>query len=133
MSAPNQSIRQGLPRVAGGDPWPPAELIAAVADTALPADPVADHAGEQPVPEQAAPSQAPASAEPEPAAVHEAPAQAEVAEEAAAPLPGARTLRQGLPRVAGGSAWPPASVAVASSVPEAAPSAVSAPVSEPVP
>ncbi|MGO2553069.1 MAG: hypothetical protein ACTH8R_12765, partial [Glutamicibacter arilaitensis] len=64
MSAPNQSIRQGLPRVAGGDPWPPAELFAAVADTALPADPVADHAGEQPVPEQAAPSQAPASAEP---------------------------------------------------------------------
>ncbi|MGO4295248.1 cytochrome b/b6 domain-containing protein [Glutamicibacter sp. MCAF14] len=132
MSAPNQSIRQGLPRVAGGDPWPPAELFAAVADTALLADPVADHAAEQPVPEQVALSQVPASAEPEPAAVHEAPAQAEVAEEAAAPLPGTRTFRQGLPRVAGGSAWPPASVAAASSVPEAAPRAVSAPVSEPV-
>src|SRR5690606_21102908 len=59
---------------------------------------------------------------------------AEVAEESAAVLPSTRTLRQGLPRVAGGSPWPPASAAPAdaSSVPEAAPNAVSAPVSEPV-
>ena len=124
MSAPTEAtaetataaLRRGLPRVAGGDPWPPAAaVVAALADAA------------------------PSTVEP-PAAEHP------VAEPAAAGRPSARSarsgtdaiaasagvavaLRRGLPRTAGADPWPPAGEALDRWAPvaptvEAAPAAV---------
>ena len=107
-------LRRGLPRTAGGDPWPPAGVAtvsaaapkAAAARHAAPAvDATAD--AEQVVDSVAAatvaPAEVPGAAAPQPAA-----------ESAAAPATALATeteevtLRRGLPRTAGGDPWPPA-------------------------
>ncbi|WP_434922411.1 cytochrome b/b6 domain-containing protein [Glutamicibacter sp. PAEs-4] len=134
MTASEQSIRQGLPRVAGGEPWPPAELFAsvvAIADATVAeptkAEPVAEPVLEQPV-------SSPAPAEPTPAETPAvAAASAASAQTVAGQVPVAGSLRRGLPRVAGGEPWPPAGIPVAASAPAAATQQVSAavPASEP--
>jgi thiosulfate reductase cytochrome b subunit len=95
-----RAIRRGLPRVPGGEPWPPASVIAA---PVAPAAPVA-----------AAPAAAPEAATP----ADEAPEARDLAAAAAAQPStvapdGAKPLRRGLPRVAGGEPWPPAGLAPA--------------------
>ena len=91
-SAGTLVFRQGLPRVAGGDPWPPAETAPA---------------GYTPAVAGAAVSQEPGSG-PEPAA----PAPLEPARTAEADA-GPAGARRGLPRSPGGDAWPPAQTEVA--------------------
>lgn len=95
-----RAIRRGLPRVPGGEPWPPASVVAA---PVAPAAPVA-----------AAPAAAPEAATP----ADEAPeardlAAAAVAQPSTVAPDGAKPLRRGLPRVAGGEPWPPAGLAPA--------------------
>jgi thiosulfate reductase cytochrome b subunit len=100
-------IRRGLPRVPGGEPWPPASAIAArvvgqeLRDDTSPVDETA-------VPPAVATSVAPAE-------------QTVPLSQAAVAAPDAgrlatgeqRSLRRGLPRVPGGEAWPPAGSAPA--------------------
>ncbi|KRC59276.1 hypothetical protein ASE14_16095 [Agromyces sp. Root81] len=100
MATYGRTTRQGLPRVAGGEPWPPAfelaEAIAAPAATSVAVD--------------AAPAPAAADA---PAVAAAASAGTATAVAAAAVVSTARTVRRGLPRVPGGEPWPPASAAPA--------------------
>ena len=109
-------MRRGLPRTAGGEPWPPASAAspapAPVAAPPAPSTPDTSAAGPAAAPAPAAPAAAP-------------PATAA----AAAPAPAASVagngpeLRRGLPRVAGGEPWPPAGLMAAVApvpVPEAA-------------
>ena len=90
--AVSQELRRGLPRVPGGEPWPPATVSA----PAAPVTPVAAVAEEAPA-AVAAPAAAAPAAPATPAAAA-APAVETVTEEV--------TLRRGLPRVAGGAPWP---------------------------
>ncbi|KIP51329.1 hypothetical protein SD72_16090 [Leucobacter komagatae] len=100
-------LRRGLPRVAGGDPWP-AEGFAPEGSAAQPATKgtPAPAAPEMQAAQESAQAEATAAA---PAA--SAPA-APAAETAAAPAPAAAVtlsatpLRRGLPRSAGGDPWP---------------------------
>ena len=125
-------LRRGLPRVPGGEPWPPAGTVdvadAPVEDVAADVAPVADAAetaevalrrglprvpGGEPWPPAGTVKVAvPAGAAAEPAAVDDA----ESAHTVEVPL------RRGLPRVEGGDPWPPAgTVRVAAPAPEAEP------------
>jgi thiosulfate reductase cytochrome b subunit len=135
-----RAIRRGLPRVPGGEPWPPAAQVAQVEQVAQvaqvaptvaagparirrglprvaggPAWPEVDEAALAAM----APAAAPAAPEPAPAvpvaeAAPEAAAfaaESAVAAAPAAPVPATRVpaparVRRGLPRVAGGPAWP---------------------------
>ncbi|MFJ2145128.1 cytochrome b/b6 domain-containing protein [Glutamicibacter sp. NPDC087831] len=131
MNAPNQSIRQGLPRVAGGDPWPPAELFAPAAGAAVPAGPSAVEDAAEPVLDQPVGPSVPAEPTPGQASASSgasAPAAEPVADQGAV----AGLLRQGLPRVAGGGPWPPAGTPVAANAPAASQNASAAPAPEPV-
>ncbi|MFD5226248.1 cytochrome b/b6 domain-containing protein [Microbacterium sp. NPDC058342] len=95
-------LRRGLPRVKGGEPWPPAAespAPPAPAEVASSARDLAEDTG--PSREEAVPSAASGARD-----------------TASAPVPAASvtptvpaTLRRGLPRVAGGEPWPPASAA----------------------
>ena len=129
-------LRRGLPRVPGGDPWPPAGTVdvegAPVEDAAADVAPVADAAETAEVPLRRGLPRVPGG-EPWPpagtvrvavpaasaAAAAEAADVADVAEPAhTVEVP----LRQGLPRVEGGEPWPPAgTVRVAAPEPEAEP------------
>ncbi|WP_240640484.1 cytochrome b/b6 domain-containing protein [Microbacterium sp. 10M-3C3] len=118
------ALRRGLPRVPGGEAWPPA--AASAGSRADFVQPGADFA---PASAGGARNAAPVAA-PEPAAsdVREAgssrPPETEVAATAAV---GGRMLRRGLPRVPGGEPWPPAGIAAPASVapPAEAPRAAS--------
>ncbi len=95
MATYGRTTRQGLPRVAGGEPWPPvfeiaggAAAPAAVAEASAPA-PVADVSETVATAAAVAPTVVPAAA------------------------PAARAVRRGLPRVPGGEPWPPAAAAPA--------------------
>lgn len=132
----SRSIRRGLPRVEGGDPWPPAGQGPAHIVTAGTAVPPASASGAGSVtaaPAAAAPS-APAAAAPAVAqetaldATSSAPAPAPNVPAVNAGARAALQLRRGLPRVPGGEPWPPAGEA---SVSVAAPSR--APAAEPTP
>ena len=97
-----RSVRRGLPRVPGGEPWPPASVVAVAA-----AQPAVERAGNER-------DETPSSD----AQVHEAPAAGAAApgggrSTAVAPAEGATSLRRGLPRVPGGEPWPPAGFAPA--------------------
>ena len=129
-------LRRGLPRVPGGDPWPPAGTVdvegAPVEDAAADVAPVADAAETAEVPLRRGLPRVPGG-EPWPpagtvrvavpaasaAAAAEAADVADIAEPAhTVEVP----LRQGLPRVEGGEPWPPAgTVRVAAPEPEAEP------------
>lgn len=124
MTSPlTKSLRQGLPRIPGGDPWPPIS-----AQAIEPEPTVLAVEAEIPVAEettQVAPTPKPEASSVPPAIVSAAPV---------------AKLRQGLPRVVGGDPWPPsntpgsATVPLAANEPAVAPEspAQSAPVQEPV-
>lgn len=124
-AAPAQAVlRRGLPRVAGGDPWPPAGLAPAGAMSfeasaeaapapVAPTEALVVSAGEDAVASVSSASvAAPAPSAPAPSAP--APA-TQPASTPAAPAGGGAALRRGLPRVPGGEAWPPAGAAPAGS------------------
>ncbi|SDK59024.1 cytochrome b/b6 domain-containing protein [Arthrobacter sp. ok362] len=99
MATLSRSIRRGLPRVAGGEPWPaagqaPAHIATegAAAEAAAPSESVS---GEESVAAAAAQEKALGAALPGPVP----------AVNAGAAVP--RRLRRGLPRVPGGEPWPP--------------------------
>lgn len=101
------ALRQGLPRVPGGEPWPPASGGPATATTAAPP-------AEARAAAAAAPTAQPAAAEAPAPAVPHADEKAEAAAPTAAPaatsariVTGDVPLRRGLPRIAGGEPWPP--------------------------
>src|SRR5690606_23757373 len=103
----SRMLRRGLPRVAGGDPWPPAGEVD-VADAAV-------TTAAEPSVAESAPA---AAAEPAPttAAAESAPVAEPVEAPAAVPSPSAIsgtgvTARRGLPRTPGGEPWPPADAA----------------------
>ncbi|MFF2493606.1 cytochrome b/b6 domain-containing protein [Agromyces sp. NPDC058064] len=97
MATYGRTTRQGLPRVAGGDPWPPVTELSA---EAVPA-------------EAPSGSAATATADVAPAVAAPAPVAAEPVAAAATTVATARTLRRGLPRTPGGEPWPPAAAAPA--------------------
>ena len=111
------ALRRGLPRVAGGDAWPPAGIVPAGATPALAS---ADGA--------ASVSPAPVASAAEPTVDASAPAVTAAAASPAAPATAAVStpLRRGLPRTRGGEAWPPASAVAATTASPAAPAATAA-------
>jgi len=122
-ATPQVTLRRGLPRVAGGDPWPPTGVAPSVVapPAAAPAAP-------------AAVAESPAAAEPAVAAgsAPERPVPA-VAASAGGTATEEVALRRGLPRVAGGEPWPPTATAtVERTVPAAAgPATTAAPAPAP--
>ena len=140
-----RTIRRGLPRVPGGEPWPPAGLapVAAVTTAATgAAGPTPGAAGPTPAPDAAGPAATTTTPAPDAAAsaavTTPAPdAAASVAAPTAAsasPVGGTevsdKPLRRGLPRVAGGEPWPPAGFAPAPVVARPDTTAAPAPVAE---
>ncbi|OAH49427.1 cytochrome b/b6 domain-containing protein [Microbacterium oleivorans] len=107
MATYARSVRRGLPRVSGGEPWPPAGS-APVADAA--AARVADEAAETPTADVVTPRTESGTT---PSAESATPAPASTtAGDAAASHPAstpATATRRGLPRTPGGEPWPPAS------------------------
>nr|WP_205835036.1 cytochrome b/b6 domain-containing protein [Microbacterium sp. CFH 90308] len=102
-------VRRGLPRVPGGEPWPPAGTApvaqgagAAATTPSTPRD-VTPEPGVRPV-DQAQRAEAATSVAAMPQDVTPEPAAAEAPD-------GATRLRRGLPRVPGGEPWPPAGLA----------------------
>lgn len=135
VTAAATPLRRGLPRVAGGDPWPPASASAFVADPGDRADGATSPEGRQNV---AAPSResgaASVGATAGTATVSVSPTAPTSEDAAAAARPanggapgagaadaGASAVRRGLPRVAGGEAWPPAATIPAAATASAAP------------
>ncbi|MFC4628335.1 cytochrome b/b6 domain-containing protein [Promicromonospora alba] len=100
------TVRRGLPRVAGGEPWPPTAVVRVDRSPALAvtpdAGPPAVASSTAVVDEEtvAATADSPATAD-VPAAVGPAGPSADTVTEQVA-------LRRGLPRIAGGEPWPPA-------------------------
>ncbi|SIO29060.1 cytochrome b/b6 domain-containing protein [Agromyces cerinus] len=92
MATYGRTTRQGLPRVAGGEPWPPVFESAVAAAAAAPA-PVVEASAPAVTADAAASAVAPAAAA------------------AVAVASTAHRVRRGLPRVPGGEPWPPASAA----------------------
>jgi thiosulfate reductase cytochrome b subunit len=136
------TIRRGLPRVKGGEPWPsasaavPAHVAEAVAAPAAGSGDLANAGRSAPIPpvQASSPDLAPASATAvaaESAAASPAPAAAPAAPVAAAVAAAPVTLRRGLPRVPCGEPWPPAGLAPASAAPASAAPSVAAPESAP--
>ncbi|MFD0789685.1 cytochrome b/b6 domain-containing protein [Microbacterium insulae] len=141
-------MRRGLPRVPGGEPWPPASVVpdAEPPETAAPAAEPAPRTGAGAAALAAgiaatAPSPSPRVQTPRPAPEH-APvldAAAPAVPDAAAPTDAdapaasdARAMRRGLPRVAGGEPWPPPGLFAASAAaPASAPAASAAPAPAP--
>jgi thiosulfate reductase cytochrome b subunit len=101
------ALRRGLPRVHGGEPWPPADAVAPPAAVAGQAAAAAGLAPDAAVPPAA--TEVPAACVPA-ATPDTAPPSAVPAASGAA---GERTLRRGLPREPGGLPWPPADARVA--------------------
>ncbi|MBZ6372736.1 MAG: cytochrome b/b6 domain-containing protein, partial [Microbacterium hominis] len=137
-SGSGSALRRGLPRVPGGEPWPPAGVAPAGAASPAGAAPAASI----PIEVAQAVASAPANPQitpPESDAAASAPVQVahsagiEPAFPRVAPPESATALRRGLPRVPGGEPWPPAGVAPAGAVSaastpiEAAQSVASAP------
>ncbi|WP_344093778.1 cytochrome b/b6 domain-containing protein [Microbacterium deminutum] len=138
-STPARALRRGLPRVPGGEPWPPegitarrtaepgaAAMVAASAVSGPSAPPVAS------VPQPTFETTADAGI-PQPVPPDAAPAAVSVAAAAGS----GSSLRRGLPRTPGGEPWPPPGAALApAALPPAAPqpaAAVATPaIAEPV-
>ncbi|NJI57837.1 cytochrome b/b6 domain-containing protein [Microbacterium oxydans] len=116
-------LRRGLPRVPGGEPWPPAAAV--VPDSVAPDDASSDAAADSSVAPVADAVVEPVAATVTTDAVSEAEtAGAPVA--AASPVvdaagSGGSHIRRGLPRVPGGEPWPPTDGAPATATGTAAP------------
>ncbi len=130
MATYSSEIRQGLPRVPGGEPWPAGGVAASAAPIATPSIPAQVEAPAEPVTATAEATVAVPAVTDQVIAAE--PMVASVAQDQAAPAPVVVStesipLRRGLPRVADGEPWPPegtATVAVAAQ--SAAPTSVSA-------
>jgi len=104
------TIRRGLPRVAGGDPWPPAETaVAGVFTSGAPDESASVHVPDVPSPAR---SESPSLAASESVVTGDSSSSARAE---ASPVAGA-PLRRGLPRAAGGEPWPPEGTAVVTGV-----------------
>ena len=104
------SLRRGLPRVPGGEPWPPADATAVASVAAAAPEPAAGASSERDLGERTAPSREQAVQSATSRAVDaeaDAEAGARIAHAEAAADAGV-AVRRGLPRVAGGEPWPPA-------------------------
>ena len=126
MATYGQTVRRGLPRRPGGDPWPADGMSPVVEHDGTPTSAVESAAQDEASAGPAVRETVTAAAVAPPTAVAEPPT---VAAPAAATLPastGAPRIRRGLPRVAGGEPWPPDGVAPVASVVAAA-AAVDAP------
>ncbi|MGN8025279.1 cytochrome b/b6 domain-containing protein [Microbacterium sp. 22242] len=113
--AAGSALRRGLPRVAGGEPWPPAAAAPVVA-TSPAAQAVEGSAAGGPrtasaSAAEASPAAAARPATPAGAAVPATTAASSAAASADAPGATGSALRRGLPRVGGGEPWPPAGTA----------------------
>jgi thiosulfate reductase cytochrome b subunit len=139
MATYGQTLRRGLPRRPGGEPWPQGDSAAPASDSdESPTDAAPAVAASTPVagapPAEVAPVTLPAAV---PAASVNAgaiapPARADgegVPTEPASPAArgGARQIRRGLPRTPGGEPWPPVGAAPAASAPAGAAVAEAAP------
>ncbi|MHC2999894.1 cytochrome b/b6 domain-containing protein [Microbacterium sp. HJ5] len=118
MATFSQTIRRGLPRRPGGEPWPPAgeapvaeaEAVAASPGVGAPEASATGVAEADRASSLRAPQQTEAlSQETGALAAPAVPTPAAAAPAAVPAAPGARRLRRGLPRVLGGEPWPPAS------------------------
>lgn len=108
VASPEGRLRRGLPREAGGEPWPPVPTVDAAASTSAAVTPDGS----------AAPAAADASTSTGPEATSPAAAPADDVTPSGAPAPttapdhsataSSDHVRRGLPRTAGGEAWPPA-------------------------
>jgi len=117
------ALRRGLPRVTGGEPWPPAGVVSAAASPAVSSEAAGAPVGAAADREATGSVPATAGSTPDAGAVSaavaaDAPVVAGSAPSAAAGRGPA--LRRGLPRVAGGEPWPPAGT-VAATATDAAP------------
>ncbi|CAN7487280.1 cytochrome b/b6 domain-containing protein [Microbacterium maritypicum] len=99
-------LRRGLPRVPGGEPWPPADAAAVEEPTVVVATEAPTSTEAEPA---ATPDVADSAVELESAAVATA---APTGSPAPAATAGAARIRRGLPRVSGGEPWPPSAAAV---------------------
>src|SRR5699024_1675420 len=119
------TFRRGLPRVPGGEPWPPAESAPAGIVAAAGTVEAAAQADRPVAPPVAEPAEEPAKEPLTPAGP---------AEPAAA---AGGLARRGLPRVAGGDSWPPEGTTVANAFTTAPPptpaAAAPEPAAEPAP
>ncbi|WP_447590480.1 cytochrome b/b6 domain-containing protein [Microbacterium lacticum] len=129
------ALRRGLPRVAGGDAWPPAGIVPAGATPAPETGEVVDATATVAATPALASADGAASVSPapvasaaEPTVDASAPAVTAAAASPAAPATAAVStpLRRGLPRTRGGEAWPPASAVAATTASPAAPAATAA-------
>ncbi|MEV7632373.1 cytochrome b/b6 domain-containing protein [Microbacterium sp. NPDC089318] len=123
------SIRRGLPRVKGGEPWPPVTEVEAPGPVEFPtASPTARDLAESTAPPREQAVQSPTARD---LAESTAPSREQAVQSPtsraldegvpdAAP-PAGVSLRRGLPRVAGGEPWPPANAAAVASVAAAGP------------
>ena len=104
------SIRRGLPRVKGGEPWPPATEVEAAdaVESAQPAELPTSTSTARDLAENTAPSREQPVPSPTSRALDEGGPDASV--------PAGVSLRRGLPRVPRGEPWPPAEAAVVASV-----------------
>ncbi|GAA1924161.1 hypothetical protein GCM10009775_15620 [Microbacterium aoyamense] len=128
MASYGQTLRRGLPRRPGGDPWPPAGDAPVEAVGAVTTAPAVAETVEPPV----APAGVDESIAAAPADVSTSvPATAAGAAASRADA-GGRAVRRGLPRVPGGEPWPPASAAAAAVATVAAPAVAKTPADEPV-
>ncbi|MDY0983351.1 cytochrome b/b6 domain-containing protein [Microbacterium sp. CFBP9023] len=102
-------LRRGLPRVPGGEPWPPGDIAVEAPADAEHASPLSAPSTSLDGPEEAAPAAAaPVAAVPETAVPGP---ESSVVEHAVPSAASGASLRRGLPRTPGGEPWPPASVA----------------------
>ncbi|MDT0158158.1 cytochrome b/b6 domain-containing protein [Microbacterium sp. ARD32] len=123
--APRGGIRRGLPRVKGGEAWPPASAVEAVDAASGAEDRLLSEEAVQPAGSGAVAASAPAASVAAASVAVDAAPEAAAAQAAAEPASGspstlnasapAASLRRGLPRVAGGEPWPPASAAAPAS------------------
>ncbi|WP_306231453.1 hypothetical protein [Agrococcus beijingensis] len=130
VPATGHSLRRGLPRTPGGEPWPPAVLAPLAAAPASAGGAATTPAAAAPAPEQQptstpTPALAPAAVAVDPQDVAALAAGAErpivpAGTGHSVPEPGRAVVRRGLPRIAGGEPWPPASAAPAAAVTAAA-------------
>lgn len=114
MATYSSQLRQGLPRVAGGDPWPaageapieaPVAQAAAVTKEAAPAAATTENVAAVSAVQEASSAAAPAAAV---SAVQDPAVQVSAAGKATEQVATEVQIRQGLPRVAGGEPWPAA-------------------------